>query len=113
MTTIEQREHLAARALRTGSGIFGGMFATLGAQLRGLAEQRVAIASTPAATSIGHPSELFARALGENSNRAMDWLTYAGQLASADERRYCAGRALLIDPACPVVRAEAARLRIG
>lgn len=113
MTTIEQREHMAARALRTGSVIFGGMFTTLGAQMRSLAEQRATVAAMPTGTSMAHPSELFARALGENSNRAMDWLTYAAQLSSADERRYCAGRALLIDPACPVVRAEAARLRLG
>ena len=113
MTTIEQREHMMARALRSGGGMFGGMFAAFGTQMRGLAAARVAVTSVAETSSPAHPSELFARAIGQNSNQAMDWLAYAAQLTNADERRYCAGRALLIDPQSPVVRREAARLRLG
>jgi hypothetical protein len=108
MTTIEQREHGAGSVLRIGGWMLNGLTALIG--LRTLGSQRVApLARVETRT----PSELFARALGENSNRAMDWLAYADELADADERRYCAGRALLIDPQCPIVRREATRLRWG
>ncbi len=118
MSTIEQSrreqiDQMAAQALRAGSGFVGGLFASMGVGLRGLADLRAGAPSLAAAPAVcSGTSELFARAIGENSNSAMDWLYYAAQLPSADERRYCAGRALQIDPQNEVVRAELRRMRL-
>jgi hypothetical protein len=115
MTTIEQiqqerMELLAARS-RGAAGRFGGFFAALGAGLRGLGEQRAGVAARAEEQASGAMSELFARAVSEGSNSAMDWLYYAAQLRDPGERRYCATRALQIDPESPLVRAELRRLR--
>ena len=118
MTTIEQSrreqiDQVAAQALRAGGEFLGGLFVSLGVGLRGLGDVRAAptLAAAPALRS--GTSELFARAIGENSNCAMDWLSYAAKLPSLDERRYCASRAIQIDPQSEVVRAELRRMRLG
>lgn len=109
MATIERTRR---ERTETAAGLFGGFVAAIGAGLRGLGELRVgaAVVAQPEIVS-GATSELFARAVSEGSNRALDWLCYAAQLGDAAERRYCVARALQIDPKDPTVRAEARRLR--
>jgi hypothetical protein len=48
-------------------------------------------------------SYLFALALREDSNLAMDWLWRANLLHDEQERQYCLHRARYIDPDCVVV----------
>jgi hypothetical protein len=114
MTTIEQtqRERTEMAAWAGAAGLFGGLFTALAAGLRGLGQLRVGadVIARPQIVS-GVTSEIFARAVSEGSNSAMDWLYYAAQLEAGDERRYCIGKALQIDPSAPVVQAEARRLR--
>lgn len=115
MTTFQQTrqeriDQAAAQAMGT-AGIFGGFFATIGAALRDLAELRAGATSFPHAQAAGGTtSEIFARAMSERTNSAMDWLYYAAQLHDEGERRFCIERALQVDPACPIVRAEIRRL---
>jgi hypothetical protein len=51
-------------------------------------------------------SDLFALALCEDSNLAMDWLWLADLLDDELERQYCLHRAHYIDPTCVVVHAQ-------
>lgn len=51
-------------------------------------------------------SYLFAVALREDSNLAMDWLWLATLLEDEQEHQYCLQRVHYIDPACVVVRAQ-------
>ena len=51
-------------------------------------------------------SYLFATALREDSNLAMDWLWLASLLEDEQERQYCLQRAHYIDPACVVVHTQ-------
>jgi hypothetical protein len=44
------------------------------------------------------PSALFKQAIAEDSNRIGDWMWYAGQLKSDNERLYCFKRVIYIDP---------------
>lgn len=117
MTTIEQSrreqiDQVAARAWSGTAGLFGGLFAALGAGLRGLGELRAGVTAAPAArASGGQISEVFSRALCDDSNSAMDWLYYAAQLSDPEERSYCARKARQIDPTSEIVRAELRRLR--
>lgn len=118
MTTIEQTrreriDQMTSQAWSGTTGLFGGFFAALGAGLRGLGEARVGgeLYTPSAQAASGAMSEIFSRALTDNSNVAMDWLSYAAQLRDPAERRYCTRKALQIDPESEVVRAEARRLR--
>src|SRR5215470_10608270 len=45
-------------------------------------------------------SSLFARALREDSNLALDWLYVADKVSDDLEREYCLKRAYYIDPNC-------------
>ncbi|GAB4440789.1 MAG: hypothetical protein OHK0015_37240 [Chloroflexi bacterium OHK40] len=109
-TQQEQIDQLTVRAWVWTSGMVGTLLSTLGLGLRGLAGARAAVPSANATVAC---SEIFARALHQDSNRAMDWLYYAAQISDCAERRYCTDRALQIDPHSPIVRAEARRLRRG
>lgn len=107
-----QQERIDLTATTVGGGFFGSLFGALGGGLRGLGRARAtsgATAATPAPS--GQMSELFARAICENSNSAIEWLYYAAQLSNPHERRYCAYRALQIDPTSELVRQELRRLR--
>ncbi len=57
------------------------------------------------------PSYLFALALREDSNLAMDWLWLASLLEDEQERQYCLHRAHYIDPACVVVHTQPGFIR--
>jgi hypothetical protein len=81
--------------------------------LAGLAEQRVgAVVVQPRAGLVvpPRPSDLFAQALRDNSNIAMDWLWLFSQVSSAAEQRYCLDRALAIDPHSEIARSLRAKL---
>jgi hypothetical protein len=52
----------------------------------------------PSAAATTRAAQLFAEAVREDSNLAMDWLWYAEQMTSDAARRYCVERALAIDP---------------
>jgi hypothetical protein len=107
-----QQERIDLTATAVGGGFFGSLLGALGAGLQGLGRARVtAIPTTAAPEPSSKMSELFARAICENSNSALDWLYYAAQLSSPDERRYCAYRALQIDPTSELVRQELRRIR--
>lgn len=116
MTTIEQTQRVqievaAARPQSGAAGLFDGFVAALSVRLRGLGELRVGAGVNAPQIISGVTSELFARAVSENSSSATGWLGYASQLSDAAERSFCIGKALQLAPDCPVVRAEARRLR--
>jgi hypothetical protein len=50
------------------------------------------------AADAARSAHLFAQALREDSNLAMDWLWYAAQIADDAKRHYCVERALAINP---------------
>lgn len=110
ITQQTQGERIDMAAQGAG-GILEGLFNALGSGLRGLGRLRAGVdAHRIAPPATAEMSELFARAVCENSNSAMDWLYYAAQLTSPAERRYCVGRALQIDPESEVVRRELRRM---
>jgi hypothetical protein len=114
ITQQMQRERIDMAAHGVGGGRFGGFLAALGAGLRGLGQMRAAPTAVEAAPTMpGTMSELFARAICESSNSATDWLYYTVQLTNPDERRYCAQRALQIDPESEVIRRELRRMGWG
>lgn len=49
-------------------------------------------------TRITKPGPVLARALRDDSNREIEWLWTATEVATDDERRYCLERALYINP---------------
>jgi hypothetical protein len=57
---------------------------------------------------------IYAQALRDNSNLALDWLWAATQVKSASQRAYCLDRALTIDPASvPALEALVRRRSCG
>jgi hypothetical protein len=103
MASIEQTR-------REAMGGTVGFFGALGAALRGLGAQRIGSMADAPSRVRAEQSEVFARACGENSNSAMDWLYYAAQLRD-DERRHCVRRAIELAYGDEVVMAEVRRLR--
>ncbi len=105
----QRKQMMTAQSL--GGGLFAGLLAALGTGLRSLGQQRTdtVIEATP--TMPATMSELFARAMCENSNQAMDWLFYAAQLTDPAERRHCIRRALQIDSESEVVRDALRQMR--
>lgn len=117
MTTFQQsrQERIDQMAMaQGGTGFFGGFRAAIGDGLRTLGGFRAGATTFPEARAAsGEMSEIFARVVCENPNSAMDWLYYAAQLRSHEERRYCIARALQIDPLDEIVLAEVRRLSRG
>jgi hypothetical protein len=113
MISIEQSQQARTRRITAqvwdATRIFGGVLSAFEGALRTLGELRVS--SLPAGQAGGELSELFARAVCENSSRARDWLAYAEQLDDPAERRYCIDRALLIDPAARELIGQLRRFR--
>lgn len=103
MASIEQTR-------REAMGGTVGFFGTLGAALRGIGLLRTSQIEAVAARPRAEMSEVFARALHESSDSAMDWMYYAAQLHD-DERRHCIGRAVELAYGDPIVMREIHRLR--
>lgn len=103
MASIEQTR----RAAMGGTINF---FGAIGAALRGVGTIRASIWADAPAMPKGELSEVFARAIHENSNSAMDWLYYAAQLHDA-ERAHCIERAINLAYGDEIVMAEIRRLR--
>jgi hypothetical protein len=57
------------------------------------------------------PSITLKCAIEEDSNLAMDWLWYAEQVISENERAYCLQKALFIDPKSDLARQKLAEMR--
>jgi hypothetical protein len=55
--------------------------------------------------------EVFAQALRDDSNQALDWLWAYVHVTREDQRRYCLERALAIDPKSEIALRELAQLR--
>jgi hypothetical protein len=71
--------------------------------------ERAKPAAQPAADA-ARSARLFAQALREDSNLAMDWLWYAAQIADEAKRRYCIERALAINPDSELAKRALAEL---
>jgi hypothetical protein len=110
ITQQTQRERIDMAGQVVGGGLIGGLIGAL----RGLGRLRAGATVAEAAPAPPtQMSELFARAVCESSNSAMDWLYYAAQLTNPAERRYCVDRALQIDPASELIRRELRRMGRG
>jgi hypothetical protein len=82
--------------------------ALVGAQTRGVGhDKRV----TSAAQTDCPGDEVFAQALRDDSNQALDWLWAYVHVTREDQRRYCLERALAIDPKSEIALRELAQLR--
>jgi hypothetical protein len=81
--------------------------------LTSLGEQRLGTMPTPSRVGVQvplRPSDLFAQALRDDSQLAMDWLWLCSQVSSVAEKRYCLDRALAINPHSEIARSERAKL---
>lgn len=115
MMTMKQGQRSAIGKATT--GVLGGVISLLVDLarafvdgMRSFAEARAGVVQQPA--SLDDPaSELFARALHENSGSAMVWLSFAAQLRNPVERQRCIDRAVQLDAMSPLVRAEVRRLQ--
>jgi len=97
--------NLAKAFLDIGRGLSRG--------LTSLGEQRLGAVSTQSRIDAQvplRPSDLFAQALREDSQIAMDWLWLFSQVSSVAEQRYCLDRALAINPYSEIARSERAKL---
>jgi hypothetical protein len=106
MVTISRGwSNLAHSIAGLGRGLSRGL-ASLGEQRAGVvvAHSRAGLVVPP------RPSDLFAQALRDDSNIAMDWLWLFSQVSSAAEQRYCLDRALQIDPHSELARSLRAKL---
>jgi hypothetical protein len=80
-------------------------YARIAATLAGLARvSETKVDTLPAAEAVERAAQLFAQAVREESNLAMDWLWCAAQMTNPGARRYCIERALTLDPDSELAR---------